>query len=160
WKAFAGRPVVADLRSIALGATEMLLERCRQHATTRVQFPGLFKDEDAHDGIAKFGAVKHLLSEMEAARYALETQPDADAAELLRLVTYDAGQVIGGSAYSEDDIFSKFYRDATCLSHFPAQNSPAQPKPVETELDQQLALLKPESTRTAHNGDLGRLVLE
>jgi len=142
-KDFAPTAGGVDLRAIALGATEMLLERCRQHATTRVQFPGLFQDEDAHDGIVKFGAVKQLLSQMEAARYALETQPDVDAAELLRLVTYNAGQVIGGSAYSEDDIFSKYYRDAVCLTHFPAQNSPAQPKPVETELDHELAKLHP-----------------
>ncbi len=35
--------VAADVCAIALGAGEMLLERCRQHATSRVQFPGLLQ---------------------------------------------------------------------------------------------------------------------
>jgi electron transfer flavoprotein-quinone oxidoreductase len=120
----------SDVCSIALGAGEMLLERCRQHATSRVQFPGLFKDEDGHDGIAKFGAVKKLLSEMEAQVRLLEALlPQADKEPVIVKIlaseafgpdpgslAYNAGQVFGGTAYSEDDVLSKFYRDSVCFA--------------------------------------------
>ncbi len=144
--------VASDVCAIALGAGEILLERCQAHATSRVQFPGLFKDEDGRDGIAKFGAVKKLLSEMEAQVYLLKTlldivgQPrnlsgspntaagDApalqnDTAPLVKILaseafgpdpgslTYNAGQIFGGTAYSEDDVLSKFYRDSVCFAH-------------------------------------------
>ena len=125
-------PRVAEaVRAIALGAGEVLLERCQAHATSRVQFPGLFKDEDGRDGIAKFGSVKAFLGRMEAQVYllgALENFAETDAALVKILagrafgpgpdsLAYGAGQVFGGTAYSEDDILSKFYRDSAC---FPA----------------------------------------
>ena len=141
--------VAADVCAITLGAGEMLLERCQAHATGRVQFPGLFKDEDGRDGIAKFGAVKQLLSEMEAQVRLLEalldivgralrlpntTAGDAPALQndtpaLVKILasealgpdpgslTYNAGQIFGGTAYSEDDVLSKFYRDSACFAH-------------------------------------------
>jgi len=131
WKDFAAMepvtpPRVAEaVRAIALGAGEMLLERVKAHVSSRVQFPGLFKDEDGRDGIAKFGAVKALLSAMEAQRYlleALEGFAESDAAkvkalasEALLTLTYNAGQSFGGTAYSEDDVLSKFYRDSACF---------------------------------------------
>ncbi len=142
--------VAEAIRAIALGAGEMLLERCKQHALSRVQFPGLFKDEDGHDGIAKFGAVKALLSEMEAQVYLLR-HLDADpatvkvtASEAFVTLAYNAGQIIGGSAYSEDDIFSKYYRDSVCFRRLLFDNESLKPGPIKltgavsTELEDQI----------------------
>ncbi len=125
-----------DLISIARGMTSILLERALTQATSRVQFPGLFHDEQARDPIGKFGAIKRMIAEIGARHYLLETLDDillpvevsADAVELaqrLRLVAsevlgptpgsvaYNAGQIFGGTGFSEDDILSKYYRDAT-----------------------------------------------
>ena len=125
------RLAAKDLLSIALGASSMLVERATAHALTRVQFPGVFKDENGRDGVGKFGAVKKMLAEMEADRYLLETLshfPHSLTPEQLKLitaeafgtmpgsVTYNAGQIVGGPAFSEDDIFSKFYRDSGAWS--------------------------------------------
>ncbi|MFN4258266.1 MAG: FAD-dependent oxidoreductase [Gemmataceae bacterium] len=126
----------ADLIAIALGMTDQLCRRAIDHASTRVQFPGLFQDEQARDTIGKFGAVKQMLAEMAAGHRLLETicyclSPlDFSAASVQRLsllkalvaellagapgsITYHAGQIFGGTGYSEDDILAKFYRDAS-----------------------------------------------
>jgi electron transfer flavoprotein-quinone oxidoreductase len=126
----------ADLTSIAFGMADQLCRRTIAHAASRVQFPGLFHDEQARDSIGKFGAVKKMLAEMAARRLAIETldwtvtpadfsAPSVALAELVKMVaaealgtapgslSYNAGQVFGGTGYSEDDILAKFYRDAS-----------------------------------------------
>jgi alkylation response protein AidB-like acyl-CoA dehydrogenase/ferredoxin-like protein FixX len=125
----------ADLTSIAFGMADQLCRRAIGHATSRVQFPGLFYDQESRDTIGKFGAVKKMIAEMAARRYVIETLDrhlgprglattdlrqaalvKAVVAELLGTspgsITYNAGQVFGGTGYSEDDILSKFYRDS------------------------------------------------
>jgi electron transfer flavoprotein-quinone oxidoreductase len=125
----------ADLTSIAFGMADLLCRRAVEHATSRVQFPGLFHDEEARDPIGKFGAVKKMVAEMGARRYLLETLdhalsptdfsgPWVERAGLVKAtvaealgtapgsLSYNAGQVFGGTGYSEDDLLAKFYRDA------------------------------------------------
>jgi len=125
----------ADLTSIALGMTDLLCRRTVAHASGRVQFPGLFHDEQARDSIGKFGAVKKMVADVAARHYLIETLDatlapadfssasvgraalvKAAVAELLGTapgsVAYDAGQVFGGTGYSEDDVLSKYFRDA------------------------------------------------
>ncbi|HTS16236.1 MAG TPA: acyl-CoA dehydrogenase family protein [Verrucomicrobiae bacterium] len=145
--------VAGDMCAIALGAGEMLLERCHQHATSRVQFPGLFKDEDGHDGIIKFGSVKKLLSEMEAQVHLLKALPAyADkepsfvkilASEALGpdpgSLTYNAGQIFGGTAYSEDDVLSKFYRDSVAFAHLFYDNETLR-RQIGADVDAKLAV--------------------
>ena len=126
----------ADLTAIALGMADQLCNRAIVHATSRVQFPGLFHDEQARDPIGKFGAVKKMVAEMAARRYLIETlahvltptdfsSPSVVQSGMVKMVTaealgtspgslsYNAGQVFGGTGYSEDDILAKFYRDAS-----------------------------------------------
>jgi len=128
----------ADMMSIASGMADQLCRRAVAHAAGRVQFPGLFHDEESWDSIGKFGAVKKILAEMGARRLVIETidhvlsptdllSASENRASLLKaLVTeclgtrpgslaYNAGQVFGGTGYSEDDVLSKFYRDASTL---------------------------------------------
>jgi electron transfer flavoprotein-quinone oxidoreductase len=128
----------ADLTAIARGMAEQLCLRAVEHANTRVQFPGLFHDEESRDTIGKFGAVKKMLAEMAARRLLVETldavlaPTDFSAASVERAslvkalaaealgsspgsVSYNAGQIFGGTGYSEDDILSKYYRDASAL---------------------------------------------
>jgi electron transfer flavoprotein-quinone oxidoreductase len=125
----------ADLTSIAFGMADQLCRRAIQHAISRVQFPGLFHDEEARDPIGKFGGVKKMIAEMAAGRYVIETldhtlppvdfsASSVERASLIKAVaaetlgtcpgslSYNAGQVFGGTGYSEDDILAKFYRDA------------------------------------------------
>ncbi len=125
----------ADLTSIAFGMADLLCRRAVEQATSRVQFPGLFHDEEARDAIGKFGAVKKMVADLAARRYLIETldhdlspadfsEAAAERAGLVKAlvaealgsapgsVSYNAGQVFGGTGYSEDDILSKYYRDA------------------------------------------------
>ncbi|MDW8266230.1 MAG: acyl-CoA dehydrogenase family protein, partial [Gemmataceae bacterium] len=125
----------ADLVSMASGMADVFFQRAFEHARQRVQFPGLFRDEAGHDTIAKFGAIKKMLAALAARRYVISTldhllspsdfsaasvaragQVKALAAELLGTapgsLAYDAGQVLGGGAYSEEEVLSKLYRDA------------------------------------------------
>ncbi|HEV2946811.1 MAG TPA: acyl-CoA dehydrogenase family protein [Gemmataceae bacterium] len=128
----------ADLTSIASGMAEELCRRAIAHAGARVQFTGLFHDEEAHDTIGKFGAVKKMLAEMSARHFMIETlnhalSPTDFSSETARRVllikalaaeslgttpgsiAYNAGQIFGGTGYSEDDNLSKFYRDSAAL---------------------------------------------
>jgi electron transfer flavoprotein-quinone oxidoreductase len=135
----------ADLTSIASGMAEQLCLRAIDHATGRVQFPGLFHDEEARDTIGKFGAIKKMIAEMGARRYLIETldhcltpvdfsASSMERAGLVKAVvaealgttpgslSYNAGQVFGGTGYSEDDILSKFYRDAAAWRFLGPEN--------------------------------------
>ena len=137
--AIQGHSPVPDARSclaIALGAADYLSLRVKEHASGRVQFPGQMIDTEGRDGIAKLGAVKALIARIEAWRMLLQTLYDVSFhsevptrhSELGLLFStiaakafgpepgsmgYDAGQVFGGFAYSEDDLLSRFYRDSS-----------------------------------------------
>jgi electron transfer flavoprotein-quinone oxidoreductase len=131
WAGLVGR-AAGVLAATVRGAGNYLLDRAREHASGRVQFPGAFEDEGGRDTIAKFGAVKQMLAEMEAHRYVLETAAmtpiaaaddwtHAAAVKVLaseafgpgeRSFAYLTGQLFGGTAFSEDDVIAKFYRDS------------------------------------------------
>ncbi|UCC72891.1 MAG: FAD-binding protein [Gemmatimonadota bacterium] len=137
---FAGRS--RDVAAIALGASSLMTERAVDHARSRIQFPDMFQDMDGRDAVGKFGAVRAHIAHIEASRLAIETLLQ-DAAwrsgELEALVakvavtdlfgpdipsiTYRAGQVIGGSAFSEEDVFSKVYRDSSIFPHYIRENA-------------------------------------
>jgi electron transfer flavoprotein-quinone oxidoreductase len=136
----------ADLTSIAFGMADQLCRRTLAHAASRVQFPGLFHDEEARDSIGKFGAVKKMVAEMAARRYLIETLDHTlspadfsgstwERASLIKTLaaealgtapgslSYNAGQVFGGTGYSEDDILAKYYRDASAWRFLGVPNS-------------------------------------
>ncbi|MGD8700591.1 MAG: acyl-CoA dehydrogenase family protein, partial [Gemmatimonadales bacterium] len=132
-----------DAAAIALGAGTICVERTVQHALSRIQFPDMFQDIDGRDAIGKFGAVRAYCGRIEAARLAIETllrdaawdDPDGIEAAVAKVavsdifgpdlpsLTYLAGQVIGGSAFSEEDIFSKIYRDSSVFPHYIRENA-------------------------------------
>lgn len=124
----SGWDVVAIARGIAL----LLQERAFDHAGSRVQFPGLFQDFRGRDSIAKFGAVQAMLSGivqgvevLEALRGRVGAGRPAAALALgmlapsPRSIAYLAGQVLGGTAYSEEDPVCRAFRDATALARMP-----------------------------------------
>ncbi len=131
-------PDASSYLAIALGAGDYLCKRIKEHAAGRVQFPGQMLDTEGRDGIAKLGAVKAMIGRTEAWRLLLETlyktlshsafhtphsalKHDLLCASVAAVafgpepgaMGYDAGQVFGGFAYSEDDLLSRFYRDSS-----------------------------------------------
>jgi electron transfer flavoprotein-quinone oxidoreductase len=130
-----------DVAAIALGSATILAERSVDHARTRIQFPDMFQDMDGRDGVGKFGAVRAHLGHIEASRLAVETLlQDASWGNAIEVaaakvavtdlfgpdmpsITYRAGQVIGGAAFSEEDIFSKMYRDSSAFPHYIRENA-------------------------------------
>lgn len=113
---------------VALGIAEVLERRALDHASSRVQFPGLFRDLRGRDGVAKFGAVRELLGGIAVATTTLRALATANvdpfppgglAIRLLgpgpRSVSYLAGQVLGGTAYSEEDEVGRWFRDAAAF---------------------------------------------
>src|SRR5438132_1076409 len=59
--------------------------------------------------VARAGLAKALAAEM------LGTAPGS--------ASYNAGQIFGGTGYSEDDIFSKFYRDSSAWRFLGVSNA-------------------------------------
>jgi len=133
-----------DVAAIALGASTLVTERAVEHARSRIQFPDMFQDLDGRDAVGKFGAVRAHLAHVEAGRLAVETtlrdaawtEGDGGLEALVAKVavtdifgpdmpsiTYRAGQVIGGSAFSEEDVFSKVYRDSSVFPHYIRENA-------------------------------------
>ena len=117
---------------VALCVAEVLEERAREHALSRVQFPGLFRDVRGRDGVAKFGAVRELLGGLAVActtlrALARSTAHDSAARLALRLLgpgprsaAYLAGQILGGTAYSEEDEVGRWFRDAAAFGRVAA----------------------------------------
>jgi electron transfer flavoprotein-quinone oxidoreductase len=174
----AGRTDIPDAASylaIALGAGDYLCKRIKEHSTERVQFPGQMLDTEGRDGIAKLGAVKTMIARTEAWRlllenlyhlYATSAIRNSQAETNLSLVCtslaamsfspepgamgYDAGQVFGGFAYSEDDLLSRFYRDSALFPFLaPGYNAP---------IKLHAALVSPsEDIMFSRFGDLGKI---
>ncbi len=131
-----------DAAAIALGASNLVTERAVGHARSRIQFPDMFQDIDGRDAVGKFGAVRAHIAHIEAARLAIETllhdaawdagDLEATAAKVavtdvfgpdMPSITYRAGQVVGGSAFSEEDVYSKVYRDSSIFTHYIRENA-------------------------------------
>jgi alkylation response protein AidB-like acyl-CoA dehydrogenase/flavin-dependent dehydrogenase/electron transfer flavoprotein alpha subunit/electron transfer flavoprotein alpha/beta subunit/ferredoxin-like protein FixX len=169
----------ADLTSIATGMADILCRRAVAHAAGRVQFPGLFHDEESRDAIGKFGAVKKMVAEIAARRYLIETLDHALSpadfattawvraglikalvAEALGTqpgsISYNAGQVFGGTGYSEDDILSKYYRDASAWRFV----GPANTEVYRSHGQELLANWRPDGSRLAAVAREGELFEE
>jgi len=137
-----------DLAAIGCGMAERLAERALEHATSRVQFPGLFLDDEFRESIGKFGAVKKMLAQIGARRYLLETlvhqfsagdlsdETCRRAMELkiltgeamsghLGSVPFNTTQIFGGTGYSEEDFLPMFYRDGSTLLTLGVTNAEA-----------------------------------
>lgn len=132
--AFEAHGRLAELRlAMALGEIAALRTRAIEYAGSRVQFRGDIKDREGRDAIAKFGAVKNMLATIERARAILEgarldcASAPREVLEQIRThmgpwmdaVPWVAGQIFGGMAFSEEEIFAPRYRDATLLAQWP-----------------------------------------
>jgi electron transfer flavoprotein-quinone oxidoreductase len=128
--------------AVALGSADYLSRRAKEHADGRVQFAHQMRDTQGRDGIAKLGAVKAMIARIEAWHLVLtvllEENTGSESSErppewsdLCATVAamafgsqasqmgYDAGQVFGGFAYSEDDLLSRAYRDSALFRYLP-----------------------------------------
>ncbi|HEX9593263.1 MAG TPA: acyl-CoA dehydrogenase family protein [bacterium] len=119
--------------AFAAGFGGYLTGRATEYAAGRIQFGDSFRDRAGRTGIDKFGAVKALLADCHARLAGLtalarqlagsgEADPGHAMAYAIDCLTpnggsfaYNAGQVFGGTAYSEDDFLAKYYRDAAIL---------------------------------------------
>ncbi|MDA8363115.1 MAG: FAD-binding protein [Gammaproteobacteria bacterium] len=135
---FCATTVVAELiLALARGQAAVLRRRALDYASARVQFRGDLRDSEGRESIAKFGAVKQMLAGIELACTLLElARPwcEREPTQVLLLarecmgpwmdaVPWLAGQVFGGMAYSEEDIFAPRYRDAILFSQWPGSRT-------------------------------------
>ena len=149
---FSATPAMVSLSlAMALGQAQVLGERAREYALARVQFRGDLKDAEGRDSIAKFGAVKNMLAAIERARQLLERARDQTQEQpysVLALIQnymgpwmdaipWMAGQIFGGMAFSEEEIFAPRYRDAVLFSQWPGAREYQTEDP-----DFELALIK------------------
>ena len=170
--------------AIALGAADYLCRRVKEHAVGRIQFPGQMLDTEGRDGIAKFGAVKALISRTVAWHQLLEefykcsfhpvdrsVQSKREFGFLCATLAamafspapgslgYDAGQVFGGFAYSEDDLLSRSYRDSSIFKFLvPGYGASSILHTAIGSANLLAAIPALGSLDTIHNEPLGRLV--